>query len=170
MEPPSSSGLATASVTKIGDSASRTRCWYRQCQTPLVIASPHRETKTDWRWSYGFAAAISRNSGPAPKAESWASRARRRIRRTSGLSADSAASVNRAWPRLLGPLAPPCRATTRTLACAIWPPAQEALPSPTFPRTWPWRRVALRDPVWQLAPPRRKVSSGKMQRFRFRFW
>jgi len=44
------------------------------------------------------------------------------------------------------------------------------LPSPTFSPTWPWRCVALRDPVWQLAPPRRKFSSEKVQRFRFRFW
>jgi len=25
-------------------------------------------------------------------------------------------------------------------------------PPPLFPPTWPWRSVALRDPVWQLAP------------------
>jgi len=30
--------------------------------------------------------------------------------------------------------------------------------------------VALRDPVWQLGPPRRKFSSLIQQRFRFRFW
>src|SRR4051794_28377649 len=27
-----------------------------------------------------------------------------------------------------------------------------SLPSPTFSPTWPWRSVALRDPVWQLGP------------------
>src|SRR4051812_7116779 len=43
-------------------------------------------------------------------------------------------------------------------------------PSPTFSPSWPWRSVALRDPVWQLAPPRRKFSSVIQRRFRFRFW
>ena len=43
-------------------------------------------------------------------------------------------------------------------------------PSPIFPPTWPWRSVALRDPVWQLAPPRRKFSSVIQGRFRFWFW
>ena len=32
------------------------------------------------------------------------------------------------------------------------------------------RSVALRDFVWQLAPPRRKFSSVIQRRFRFRFW
>jgi hypothetical protein len=44
------------------------------------------------------------------------------------------------------------------------------LPHPHFSPTSPWRSVALRDPVWQLAPPRREFSSVIQQRFRFRFW
>src|SRR5262245_18911312 len=59
---------------------------------------------------------------------------------------------------------PHAKSTQGPILVAASPPY--GAPLPTFFPTWPWRSVALRDPVWQLAPPRRKFSSVIQRRFR----
>ena len=62
-EPPFSNGHAIKLATRIGPSASPTTCCRQEFPTHTATASLHRDLRTAWRWSCGFATATLRSSG-----------------------------------------------------------------------------------------------------------